>query len=243
MTEERTELEALRQRLATYDDEFEELIYAVSHDLKQPIVGVVGFATILKEDLEPHLDPDHEHFLQRIIDNAQKMDRILGALLALSRAARMVDRESEAETEPLLDEVMTRQSEQIQNSGVAIIRQSDFPTRLRGDRVDLTQVFGQLLSNAIAFRGATAHPTVEIGVGESTNPERYHLFVRDNGMGIEPRFHEEVFKVCKKLSASDHGRVGVGLTIVKKIVERYGGHVWVESELGQGATFHFTWPR
>jgi signal transduction histidine kinase len=236
------ELEQLRERLASYDEEFEELVYAVSHDLRQPIVGILGFATILKEDLEASLEPDHEHFLQRIIDNAGKMDRILTALLSLSRAARQVDRETWNDTEPVLDEVLTSNAEAIQTAGVQVVCLPDLPRQLRGDRKDLTQLFGQLVSNGVAFRGEIATPRVEVGSVPSDDASQVHLFVRDNGIGIEPRYHEEVFKVCKKLSAGDHGRIGVGLTIAKKIVERYGGRIWVESTLGQGATFHFTWP-
>lgn len=236
------ELEQLRHRLATYDEEFEELVYAVSHDLRQPIVGILGFATILKEDLEAHLGPDHEHFLQRIIDNAGKMDRILTALLTLSRAARQLDRETEHDLEPILDEVLTSNAEAIQTAAVQIIRLPGLPERIRGDRKDLIQVFGQLITNGVAFRSDTATPRVEIGAAPSEDATLHHLFVRDNGIGIEPRFHEEIFKVCKKLSAGDHARIGVGLTIAKKIVDRYGGRIWVESALGQGATFHFTWP-
>jgi len=236
------ELEQLRQRLASYDDEFEELVYAVSHDLRQPIVGILGFATILKEDLEAHLDPDHEHFLQRIIDNAGKMDRILTALLTLSRAARQVDRETEHDIEPILDEVLTSQAEGLQTAAVQVVRLPGLPERLRGDRKDLTQLFGQLVSNGVAFRSESDTPRIEIGALPCDEPGHVHLFVRDNGIGIEPRFHEEIFKVCKKLSASDHARIGVGLTIARKIVDRYGGRIWVDSTPGVGSTFHFTWP-
>lgn len=239
------ELETLRERLRTYDKDFEELIYAVSHDLRQPIVGILGFATILKEDLEPTLDPEHVRFLERVIDNAHKMDRILQSLLALSRAARVVDLGQEADVGRVLDEIVGRLSQEIRAAGVELVRSPSLPRTLRGVPSDVTQLFAQLIDNAVHFRGEQRQPRVEVGSGPELPawPSHYHLWVRDNGMGIDPRYHDLVFQVFKKLSAADHARTGLGLAICRKIVDRYGGSLWLESELGAGATFHVAWPR
>ncbi len=235
----------VQRRLEASHEEFSELIYAISHDLKQPIVGILGFASILRDDLSGVMGPDQATFLEKVIDNARKMDRMLSSLLQLSRAARHPEPGGEADMGIVLDDVLTRSQEEIQDAGAQIRRSSALPPVLLGAHDDLAQLFRQIVQNAILYRRPGVPLVIEVGVGAplEDSPRHHHLFVRDNGVGIPARFHEEIFRVCRRLAPGDLSRAGVGLAIARKVCERYEGRIWVESREGEGATFHIAWPR
>ena len=235
----------LERRLAAAHEESSEIVYAISHDLKQPIVGILGFASILSDDLAAVMGPEQATFLEKVIDNARKMDRMLSSLLQLSRAARHPEPESESDTQIVIDEALTRTQEELAGSGAQVRRAETMPPVLRGAHDDLVQLFRQLVQNAVLYARPGTTPVIEIGMGAplAERPGHHHFFVRDNGVGIAEKFHEEIFKVCRRLAPGDLTRAGVGLAICRKICERYEGHIWVESAEGAGATFHIAWPQ
>ena len=244
--ETRSELEALQEQLrAEYEAEFEQLVYNVSHDVRQPIVPILGFASILMEDLRPLMNAEQLRFMRRILSSVQRMQRILDRLLLLSRAARTPRPDVSSDLEPVLDEVMTTHSDIIRSAGATIHRAASLPAQLRGAAADLKMLFAELLTNAVVYREEGKAPSVEVGTGPDLpdEPDRLHVWVRDDGLGIDPRYLSEIFQPCKRFGVPHPDRAGLGLAIARRVVKRYGGKIWVDSELGKGSTFHFTWPR
>ena len=240
------ELEALRKQLrAEYESEFEQLVYNVSHDVRQPIVPILGFASILMEDLKPLMTAEQMRFMRRILSSVQRMQRILDRLLLLSRAARQPRPDLDSDLEPILDGVVTTHSDMIREAGATIVRSPSLPATLRGEPRDLSHLLAELITNGVAYRSEDRESRVELGVGPPVDdaPDLLHVWVRDNGLGIEPKFIDEIFQPCKRFGMPDPDRSGIGLAIARRIVKRYGGHLWVDSELGAGSTFHFTWPQ
>jgi len=227
------EREALIRELEQKNEELEQFAYTVSHDLRSPLITMRVFLGHLaraarRGDLES-FDSD----LARVMDASGKMDRMLAELLDLSRSGR---RMSEAEPVPLgelVRDVLAVLAGPLQERAVEIVVAPDLPTVL-GDRRRLLEVVQNLVENAVKFMGDQESPRLEIGWRSGTEPA---LFVRDNGIGISARYQERVFGLFDKLDTDSAG-AGVGLALVKRIVEVHGGRVWVESEgAGTGATF------
>jgi signal transduction histidine kinase len=160
-------------------------------------------------------------------------------LLALSRIGREARPAQAVRLAEVVDDVLAELAGPIQERGIEIVR-GDLPT-LVGIRTQIEQVLGNLLGNAIKYLGDGPAPRVEVGA-----VDRGHLvecYVRDNGIGIDPAYHQRVFEIFQRLKEVEADGSGVGLTIVKKIVEAAGGRTWVQSAKGQGTTVHFTWPK
>jgi signal transduction histidine kinase len=232
-------LEGAVSELEKRNTQLERFAYTVSHDLRSPLVTVMGFlgaveAAAAKGETE-HLQGD----MARIRAAADRMDRLLRELLELSRVGR-ADRPPEAA--PFADLVREARSlvdGRLRERGVRVEVAEDLPT-VHGDRQRLVEVLQNLLDNAAKFMGDQPDPRIEVGVRRDHGQPIF--FVRDNGRGIEPRYHEKVFGLFDRLDPTDEG-TGVGLALVKRIVEVHGGRVWIESEgLGAGATFCFTLP-
>ncbi len=234
------EREALIADLEAKNAELERFTYTVSHDLKSPLITIKGFLGFLEQDVvRGHLDQVN-HDIALIADAADKMQQLLDELLELSRIGRLVNPPQTVSLTELAHEAAGLVAGQLMTRGVQVDIAPDMPP-VTGDRPRLREVFENLLSNAAKFMGDQPHPRVEIGVqhGE-TSPV---IYVRDNGIGIEPQYQEKVFGLFEKLDAVSEG-TGIGLAIVKRIVETHGGQIWVESEgQGRGSTFCFTLPQ
>jgi signal transduction histidine kinase len=219
--------------------ELDSFVYSVSHDLKAPLVTIQGMAGVLVEDFAPHLPPEGRHYVERIQANAQQMERLILDLLALSRIGREAHASEPIHLAELIDEVVAGFAEPISGRGIKV-SQRDLGT-LWGIRIQLEQVFNNLVGNAIKYLGDTPSPAIEIGSVE--RGAVVECYVSDNGIGIDPAYHDKVFEIFQRLKEVEASGTGVGLAIVKKIVEGAGGRIWVESAPGQGATFRFTWPK
>ena len=232
-----TEREQLIRELEAKNAELERFTYTVSHDLKSPLVTIEGFLGFVQQDAMTHDVDQLEKDLQRIRDAVAHMQRLLGELLELSRIGRLANPTEQC----AMDEVVRRAIGQLE--GVIAQRgvQVDIATALpqvTGDVVRLIEVIQNLVENAIKFMGGQPDPRIEIGVRE--DGEDTVLFVRDNGAGIDPAYQEKVFDLFERLEDHTEG-TGIGLALVKRIVEVHGGHIWVESEgQGHGSTFCFT---
>ncbi len=220
--------------------EMETFVYTVSHDLKTPVVSLQGLATALRDECEGQLAAQGKHYLERLVANTTHIERLIHDLLDLSRAGRLPKRAEEIHTKSLLEEVLLELSDQTRKNGVEIIVPSDLPT-VWGDPLRLQEVFTNLLTNAIKFKGPADRPRIEVGANVSTGEVEF--WVRDNGIGIDPAYHDEIFAPFRRLQEVPVEGTGVGLAIVKKIVETAGGGIRVASEKGKGSTFSFTWPR
>jgi PAS domain S-box-containing protein len=225
--------------LESKNAELERFTYTVSHDLKSPLVTITGFLGYLEKDA---LSGNYEKIkstVERITLAARKMQSLLHDLLELSRIGRIMNSPVNVPFEEVVKEAMERVRGQLETKHAQVKTQSNLPI-VYGDRVRLVEVMQNLLDNSIKYADSTHDPCIEIGTQGDTQGQSI-FFVRDNGAGIDPQFHERIFGLFNKLDTQTEG-TGIGLTLVKRIIEVHGGHIWVESELGKGATFYFTLP-
>jgi signal transduction histidine kinase len=234
------ELQQNREALEAKNKELETFVYTVSHDLKSPVVSLQGLASIILTDQREKLDEEGQHCLERIVANANKMEELIQGLLELSRIGRKAVSIEELELSEAVHGVLETQRELIQRRRVEIVVKQPLP-RMGMNRLHLSQILNNLLGNAIKYLGDTASPRVEIG--GSAHDGYVQFYVKDNGIGIAPEYHEKVFVIFSRLcDLADVEGTGVGLAIVKKIVDQYKGRIWIESETGRGATFHMRFP-
>lgn len=236
-------IEDLEARLVAeqkrHQEEFRQFAYAVSHDLREPIRMIVSYAQLLERRYKGQLDGDGEDFMRYILDATQRMDRLLGDLLTYSQQFRSADQPvSEVDPEGALQGAILMIDQLIRESGAKITHEPLLHVFF--DFSQMTLLFKQLLTNAITFRGAE---TPQIHVSSIDTGDAIEFSVQDNGIGIEPKYHEQIFGVFKRLHGREFPGTGIGLAICKRMVEQRGGRIWVESELGHGATFHFTVPK
>jgi signal transduction histidine kinase len=233
------ERERLIGDLERKNTELERFTYTVSHDLKSPLVTILGFAGLAEADLEAGARERARRDLGRISAAAGTMQHLLDDLLELSRVGRVVNPPADVPFGELAREATEIVRGRLAEKGVRVKVAEGLPA-VRVDRRRMLEVMQNLLENAAKFTGAQAEPRVEIGA-RSDNGERV-FYVRDNGQGLEARFRERVFDLFAKLDPAAEG-TGVGLALARRIVEAHGGRIWAESEgLGHGTTFCFTLP-
>ena len=229
----------LIEELENKNDELERFTYTVSHDLKSPLVTINGFLGYLEQDAASGNMERLKKDTQRIQEAVNKMQRLLNELLELSRIGRIVNVPETVPFAYLVREAMEIVQGRLNERNVEVQVQPNLPTVLV-DKPRLIEVLQNLLDNAAKYMGDQPNPQVEIGQRGQQDGKPV-FFVRDNGMGVAPEFHERIFGLFNKLDAKSEG-TGVGLALVKRIIEVHGGRIWVESELGRGSTFLFTLP-
>ncbi len=239
--ERRAERERLIRALEDKNSELERFTYTVSHDLKSPLVTIRGFAgAILTDAAEGRIDRLRDD-AQRIVTASERMQRLLDELLALSRVGRVSNPSEPVSLRALAAECVELLHARLQENRVEVEIATDLP-EVHGDRVRLLALLQNLVENAAKFAGGVKQPRIRIGVRAAAEGGPPVLFVADNGIGIDPRHHERVFGLFEKLDAGVEG-TGVGLALVKRIVEVHGGRIWIESAgKGQGTTMCFTLP-
>jgi light-regulated signal transduction histidine kinase (bacteriophytochrome) len=235
-----SELEArLFAEQKRHHEEFRQFAYAVSHDLREPIRMIVSYTQLMENRFQPQLHGDNLEFMRYILEAAQRMDRLLGDLLTYSHQFRAFDQPLEqVQPEGALQGVLLTMEAAVRETGAQITNDPLPPVLF--DFAQCSQLFRQLITNSITFRGAEPP---KIHVSAIDTGEAIQFSVRDNGIGIDRRYHEQIFGVFKRLNGREFPGTGIGLSIAKRIVEQRGGRIWVESEPGQGATFHFTIPK
>lgn len=242
---ERKQAESEREKLITEltakNVEMERFTYVISHDLKSPLYTIRAFLGYVEQDALAGNAQRLKVDIQRISDATDKMKRLLNELLELSRIGRLKYEPQLIPFAELAREAAELVHGQIIERRIAVYINEDLST-VFGDRQRLLEVLQNLIDNAAKFMGDQKEPRIEIGqAGEDTDREMLVFYVKDNGMGIQPEYHERIFGLFNKLNPLDDG-TGIGLAIVKRIIEFHGGRIWVESTLGQGATFLFTLP-
>jgi PAS domain S-box-containing protein len=244
---ERKRAEAERERLMTELEaknvELERFTYTVSHDLKSPLITMRGFLGLLEKDALAGNAERVKADAARIAEATDKMQHLLEELLELSRIGRTMNPPQAVPFEAIVRDAIERVHGRIQACGAQVEIAPNLPT-VYGDRIRLVQVMQNLVDNGCKFMGNQPNPRIEIGQrGAQADAEgKPVLFVRDNGIGIEPQYHERVFGLFNKLDAQSEG-TGVGLALVKRIIEVHGGRIWIESDgAGRGATMCFTLP-
>ncbi|AII53606.1 ATP-binding protein [Hymenobacter sp. APR13] len=245
-------LASLNEDLERSNDELDSFAYVASHDLKEPLRGIHNYSLFLLEDYADKLDEDGVHKLQTLVRLSQRMEALIESLLQISRVGRQELARVPVDLNTILAEVLDLLAPRLEQTATAVRVPEPLPTVL-GDAVRLREVLANLLTNAMRYND---RPEKHVEVGflspgsplpkTHIDPAAFHtIYVRDNGIGIAPRHHEAIFRIFKRLHSQEKygGGTGAGLAIVKKMIEKHGGTLWVESELGEGATFYFTIPK
>ncbi|HTP11077.1 MAG TPA: ATP-binding protein, partial [Anaerolineae bacterium] len=235
------EREHLIAELESKNAELERFTYTASHDLKSPLVTIRGFLGFLEKDIASSDFDQSKADIARIRNATDRMQRLLNELLELSRIGRLMNPPEAMPFAAIVHEAIDLVQGRIAARAVQIDVQPDLPV-VQGDRMRLVEIIQNLLDNACKFMGDQAAPQITIGCSGTDQDGKPILFVRDNGSGIDPKYHEKVFGLFDKLDPQSEG-TGIGLALVKRIVEVHGGHIWLESAGAQaGTTFYFTLP-
>lgn len=220
--------------------ELERFTYTVSHDLKSPLVTISGFLGYLEQDALTGNIERVKSGIKRITTAATKMQALLNDLLELSRVGRIMNKPEDVSFNEIVNEAIDHVHGQLEKLDAVIESQSEYPV-VHGDKVRLVEVVQNLIENALKYSTPKTKPHIEISTNEYDSNGYPIFFVRDNGIGIEEQYHENIFGLFNKLDAQSEG-TGIGLSLVKRIIEVHNGRIWVRSEKGKGATFYFTLP-
>ena len=232
-------LQQAHEELKRSNAELEQFAYVASHDLQEPLRMVASYTQLLGRRYDAKLDQDAREFMSYIVDGATRMKQLIEDLLAYSRVGT-----KGAEFKPVASEAALRRA--LFNLRVAIEESSaalthDTLPTLPADEGQLAQLFQNLIGNALKFRSASV-PRIHVGISEKENEWQFE--VQDNGIGIEQQYYERIFMVFQRLhNKGEYPGTGIGLAICKKVVERHGGRIWVESRPGAGSSFYFTLPK
>ncbi|MCC3465123.1 MAG: response regulator [Microcoleus sp. PH2017_29_MFU_D_A] len=226
------------QELARSNAELEQFAYVASHDLQAPLATIASYAQLLEKRYKDQLDSQAIKFITNIVQGCTRMQTLIDDLLEYSRVGRSQKPFELADCNHVVQQAIANLQGAIRNAQ-AVVTYSELP-EVMGDISQLVQLFQNLLGNAIKYRH-DAPPTVYITA--SQHEENWLFSVSDNGIGIAPQHQERIFQIFQRLHTQrEYSGTGIGLAICQKIVERHGGSMWVESEPGQGSTFHFTLP-
>jgi signal transduction histidine kinase len=243
ITERKLAEKALRERTAELElanREMESFSYSVSHDLKTPVRAIQGFSRMLLGEHAAQLDAEGLRLLQVVCDNTKRMDHLIDDLLALSRVGRLQIRKSVIDMTAMVRRIFNQLRAQMSERDLGLTV-GDLPPAW-GDQSLLHQVMMNLLANAVKF--TRSRETAVIEVGGRTEGKEDIYYVKDNGAGFDERYADKLFGVFQRLhGGEEYEGTGVGLSIVKRIVQRHGGRVWAEGKVGEGATFYFALPK
>jgi two-component system, chemotaxis family, CheB/CheR fusion protein len=228
--------EALKQEVA----ELDAFTYSVSHDLKEPLRAIEAFSKFALEDCADQLDEQGRDYLIKLANASIRMKTLIDDLLTLSRAFRQPGPPKRIDVGGLVEDIVEDMQLTLDAKGATMDVEKDLPDVL-AESTRMRQVFVNLIGNAIKFN-ESERPHVKIGIRD-VEDGRATFYVQDNGIGIDPQYHERIFGIFQRLHCrEDYEGTGAGLAVVKRVVDIFGGRIWVESELGAGATFLFTLP-
>jgi light-regulated signal transduction histidine kinase (bacteriophytochrome) len=221
--------------LARSNAELEQFAYVASHDLREPLRMVQSFCGLLKDRYSDKLDEQANTYINFAVDGATRMQWLVDDLLEFARIGRSNERLESVSLDDVLRQALTNLEAAIVESG-ATIEFDRLPT-IRGDAIRLTQVFQNLIGNAIKFRGASP-PAIQVTA--CREGDAWRITVADNGIGIDPKHFHRLFVVFQRLhTKEEYPGTGIGLALCKRIVELHGGRIWLESQPGRGTSFHF----
>ena len=240
LLEQNARLEKLNEELKKSNAELEQFAYIASHDLKSPLQAILGYAHALNWKYEKDIDPNGKRYIDLIVKAAWRMKDLIDDLLSYSRVRTENQDFEPIECQIIVSEVLNNLQAEISESKASIIH-SELP-KLMGDRTQIMQLFQNLISNAIKFHRPDEAPIVKISA-ELKDDREWVVGIHDNGIGIAAENFDRIFEIFQRLhSYKEYPGNGIGMTICKKIVERHGGRIWLESQVGVGTSFYFTLP-
>jgi two-component system sensor kinase FixL len=235
-----TERKRAEEELRRINEELRNFAHIVSHDLKTPIVFIQGYCSLLSENHFESLGEKGQTCLERINASAHRMELLISDLLALSRLGRVVASFTDVSLQEIVNKVVQDLEDKLRSRNVEVVMAGDLPV-VNCDGERLYQVFDNLIGNAVKFLGSEKNPKIEVGYLMKGEYHQFH--VKDNGIGIDPKYHHKIFERFYRLKETkDDEGTGLGLAIIERIVNNHGGRVWVESDRGKGTTFYFTIP-
>jgi PAS domain S-box-containing protein len=239
LKEKNEHLAQTNEELSRKNREMDEFAYVVSHDLQEPLRTLIAFSDFLLRDCGAQLDRSGKEYVHHLVDASRRMRALIHGLLHLSRAGKVTGELGPVNLEEVVGVVKADLGELIRSKGGQIRTAGTLPT-VWGDRDRLGQLFANLASNGLKYN-QSRDPWVEVGTLTPESGSWATLYVRDNGIGIDPQFHGRIFQLFRRLhTREEYEGTGAGLAICKKIVQAHGGRIWVESTPNQGATFFFT---
>ncbi len=239
----RLSLEEQKKDLERANLELDSFVYTASHDLRAPLRGIISFAGFLEEDYKDKLDNQGKDYINEIKKGIKRMEYLINDLLTLSRISRIQNPYEDIDIYKLINLAKDRIEFDLNKYNVVFKVQENLPV-VYCDCIKMTEVVVNLINNAIKFssKEKPQNPYVEIGYLDEKDFHKF--YVKDNGIGIDSKYHTQIFELFSKLHpVSEYEGTGAGLCIVKRIIEGHSGKVWVESEPNKGATFFFTIPK
>jgi len=231
------QLEETQQELQAKNEELESFSYSVSHDLRAPLRAIDGYSSVLEADYLEQLPEEGRHILQRVRKNTLRMNQLIQDLLALSRMDRATISRSRVDLPRLVEEVLEELRKENPNQNVEISLEA--LSSCEADPILLRQVYTNLLSNAFKF--TRQRNPAQVNISSQTTPDETIYSVRDNGVGFDMQQYRKLFNPFQRLHSTEkYEGNGIGLSIVRRIVQRHGGKIWAEAVVDQGATFYFT---
>lgn len=234
------QLQETNEALMRSNADLEQYAYVASHDLQTPLRNIVGFTQLLERRYLGRLDQDADEYLGFIIDNTKKMASLITDLLEYSRVSSQGNDLSVVSSQQAATQALINLGTDIHDSGACVTAQ-DLPPVMADSHL-LVSLFQNLVGNALKYRAPGRTPLITLSA-KPLSPRRWQFTVADNGIGIDPAYHDKIFEIFQRLSSCpDSTGTGIGLSLCRRIVERLGGRIWVESVPNQGSCFHFTLP-
>ena len=231
-------VEERTRELNRSNEELKQFAYVASHDLQEPLRKITSFTELLATRYEHAFDNRAQNYMNYILDGAKRMQTLIRALLSYSRVSRHIDFEKVNLAE-LVGQVLTDMEPSIQETD-ALIKLRRLPV-IPANRILIAQLFQNLIGNALKYR---SDKKLEIDIGAKRKKTMWEIYIKDNGIGMEPQFAERIFIIFQRLhNREKYSGTGIGLAICKKVVELHGGEIRVDSRPGEGATFYFTLPK
>jgi signal transduction histidine kinase len=227
----------LTASLEVVNTELERFLYTAFHDLRSPLVTIQGFLGMLNRDLQADRRDKIQSYIERISGAASKMDTLLSGLLKLAKVGHIIRPSEDVNLLQLTQEILKGMEDKLHSRNITVMISPDLPT-LYGDRIHLGEVLENLIENAAKYTADQPNPVIEIGTRKHDSQQI--IFVKDNGQGIDLLYQKRIFNLFEKLDPLGEGN-GIGLALVKRIIDMHGGNIWVESDgQGQGSVFCFT---
>ena len=235
------ELKETVKELRHSNEELKQFAYVASHDLQEPLRTITSFTQLIERRYKNKLDSDADEFMEYIVEAAKRMQTLINDLLNYSRVATMKKEFEIIDTGETLASVLNNLNSAIYENNAEIIYEN-LP-KIMAEPGQIVQLFQNLIGNAIKFRKPGVPPKIHVKAIQDENKDEYVFSVQDNGIGMEPQYAERIFTIFQRLhTKEEYDGTGIGLAISKRVVERHGGKIWVESNLAKGSTFYFTIP-
>ena len=240
LQEANNRLEVLNGELQRSNDDLQQFAFVASHDLQEPLRTVTTFVQLIQDSIGDRFSPEETMYFQRVFDGAERMLHLIKDVLAYSQVGRdQRDKWEKVELEKVVGRAIENLSERVRESKAEIVV-NPLPA-VNGDFAQLANLFQNLISNSIKYRQIDVPLCIEISA-ERRAPSEWTIHIRDNGIGIAPQYHEQIFVPFKRLHGRNIPGTGIGLAVCKRIVEMHHGHIWLNSEEEGGATFSLTLP-